>query len=128
MSDARIGDAARGLLRRAVDERVFPSAVAEVGSRTGRLWGGSVGADPETIFDLASLTKPIATISLVLALIDKRRLALDETVASHFGEWRGDDRAAVTVRQLLEHASGLPARLVEPPPEGRREFEHDICT
>jgi CubicO group peptidase (beta-lactamase class C family) len=34
----------------------------------------------------------------------------------------------VTVRDLLEHASGLPARLVDPGPEVRREFEHDICT
>ena len=35
---------------------------------------------------------------------------------------------AVTVRDLLEHASGLPARLVDAPPATRREFEHEICT
>src|SRR5260221_14689437 len=44
-----------------------------------------------------------------------------------FAEWVGADRADVTVRDLLEHASGLPARLVDAPPSSRREFEHDIC-
>ena len=44
-----------------------------------------------------------------------------------FDEWRGADRERVTVRDLLEHASGLAARLIDVPPESRREFEHDIC-
>jgi CubicO group peptidase (beta-lactamase class C family) len=44
-----------------------------------------------------------------------------------FDEWRGPDREAATVQDLLEHASGLAARLVDPPPASRREFEHDIC-
>ncbi len=55
-------------------------------------------------------------------------LSLEARAGSFFPEWRGTDRAAVTVRDLLEHASGLPARLVDPPPGGPREFEHDICT
>src|SRR5262249_44251734 len=45
-----------------------------------------------------------------------------------FSDWRGQDREGVTMRDLLEHASGLPARLVDRPPATRREFEHDICT
>ena len=54
-------------------------------------------------------------------------LQLGEHVAAFFGDWRGADRAQVTIRDLLEHASGLPARLVDPPPTTKREFEHDIC-
>ena len=53
---------------------------------------------------------------------------LDDRIAESFPEWRGADREAVTVQDLLEHASGLPARLLEAPPSTRREFEHDICT
>jgi CubicO group peptidase (beta-lactamase class C family) len=53
---------------------------------------------------------------------------LDEPLVRSVAEWRGDDRAHVTVRDLLEHASGLAARLVDPPPGGRREFEHEICS
>jgi CubicO group peptidase (beta-lactamase class C family) len=48
-------------------------------------------------------------------------------VSEFFAEWRGADRETVTVRDLLEHAGGLSARLLDAPPNGRREFEHDIC-
>ena len=72
-------------------------------------------------------TKPIATTSVLLRLVDGTRDRPRRSVASHFPEWRGGDREAVTVQDLLEHASGLPARLVDPPPEAPREFEHDIC-
>ncbi len=43
-------------------------------------------------------------------------------------DWRGADRDTVTVQDLLEHASGLSARLLDPPPAARREFEHEIGT
>ena len=84
-------------------------------------------ANDATVFDLASLTKPIATTTLVLDLIARGQLTLDEPIAAAFAEWRGADREHVTVRDLLEHASGLTARLLEQAPEQRREFEHDIC-
>ena len=42
-------------------------------------------------------------------------LRLDERVSTFFGDWRGADRESVTVRDLLEHASGLPARLLDAP-------------
>ena len=42
-------------------------------------------------------------------------------------EWNASDRQEVTIQDLLEHAAGLPARLVNPTPRSRREFEHDIC-
>ncbi|HET9833168.1 MAG TPA: serine hydrolase, partial [Vicinamibacterales bacterium] len=57
----------------------------------------------------------------------EHRVSLDDAVASEFKEWTGDDRAGVTVRDLLEHSSGLAARLLDPAPSGRREFEHEIC-
>ena len=58
------------------------------------------------------------------------RGALDilEPVATFFSEWRGADRERATVQDLLEHSAGLAARLIDLPPHGRREFEHDICT
>src|SRR5262249_26357230 len=120
----------------AVAERVFPAAVAEVGATGGVLWRDALGtltfdastrAEFQTPFDLASLTKVIATTSLVMKLADENKLAVDGLIASHFSEWRGTDRDTVAIRDLLEHASGLPARLVDAPPQGRREFEHDIC-
>jgi len=61
----------------------------------------------DTLFDLASLTKPLATAAAVMRLVEDGAVALDDPVAKHlqpFGE-RGKD--AVTLRQLLTHSSGL---------------------
>jgi CubicO group peptidase (beta-lactamase class C family) len=116
--------------------KVYPGAVAEVGTADGVLWSEASGirtfSDPspiekDTPFDLASLTKSVATTTAAMALADAQALRLDDRVARYFAEWCGKDRVAVTVRDLLEHASGLPARLVDRPPGTRREFEHEIC-
>jgi CubicO group peptidase (beta-lactamase class C family) len=131
-------NAARSVLERAIRARVFPAAVAEVGSSTDVAWReafgtlsfdeGSPQARESTIFDLASLTKPIATTSVIMELLAAERLDLREPVATFFDEWRGEDRERVSVRDLLEHAGGLAPRLVDRAPALRREFEHEICT
>ena len=118
---------ARDVLTRAVAAGLFPAATVDVGNSAGPLWQDAIATPPDTLFDLASLTKPIATGSLVMKLLGERRIALDDRVAAGFREWLGPDRESVTIRDLLEHSSGLAARLVEPPPTGRREFEHEIC-
>ena len=129
---------ARKILVDAIAARVFPAATVDVGWSGGILWREALGTltfDDEsqatsasTPFDLASLTKPIATTSALLQLVCEDRVRLEDPVASFFAEWRGTDREPVTVRDLLEHASGLSARLADPLPGGRRELEHDICT
>ena len=131
-------DAARALLERAIEDRIFPAATAEAGDSRGILWrtaagaltfdAGALRADHSTIFDLASLTKPIATTSAIMQLAGGGALDVLEPVATFFSEWRGEDRERATVQDLLEHSAGLAARLIERPPHGRREFEHDICT
>jgi len=131
-------DAARRVLEQAIADRIFPGAAVEVGSMDGILWqetlgtltfdAGSPAVKPETKYDLASLTKVLATTTMVMGLMEKDLLHLDTLVAQCFVEWRGADRETVTIRDLLEHTSGLSARLVDAPPEGRREFEHEICT
>ena len=129
-------DNARRVLEDAIVARTFPAAAVDVGSTAGTLWRDAVGtltADPplaaaiDTPFDLASLTKVLATTTVVMQLMATGRLRLLDRVATFFEDWRGADRVAVTVRDLLEHASGLPARLVDPPPASRREFEYEIC-
>jgi CubicO group peptidase (beta-lactamase class C family) len=127
---------ARAILEAAIDRHCFPAAVVEVGSAQGVCWRDAFGrltfaadaaaATPGTIFDLASLTKPLVTTSLALHLAATRHLDLDLRLADASADWRGTDRDAVTVRDLLEHASGLPARLIDRAPRGRREFEHEI--
>jgi serine-type D-Ala-D-Ala carboxypeptidase len=131
-------DAAGTLITSAIAQRIFPAAVAEVGSGTAVLWRQAFGAltfDPDsraadeaTIFDLASLTKPIATATVALWRVAEGALRLTDRVAQYAPEWRGTDRDEVTMQHLLEHASGLSARLPGAPPPDRREFEHEVCT
>jgi CubicO group peptidase (beta-lactamase class C family) len=127
------------VVQRGVDERAFPAAVVEVGTAGGVLWSqafGRLDADAEsaptrqnTIFDLASLTKVIATTTLVMRLVERGALALDDPIRKWIREWRGNDREDVTVRALLTHSSGLSAWL----PffrdyTGRQEFQHAIAS
>jgi CubicO group peptidase (beta-lactamase class C family) len=128
-------EAARGVLEAAVAARTFQSAAVDVGSSASSLWQDALGTltlDPpapaaiDTPYDLASLTKVLVTTTIAMQLTAAGQLRLEEQVTSFFEDWRGVDRALVTIRDLLEHASGLPARLVDPPPASRREFEHDI--
>jgi CubicO group peptidase (beta-lactamase class C family) len=63
----------------------------------------------DTLFDLASLTKVVATLPAVLRLAELGELALDDRVVRFLPGFQGDGRACVTVRQLLAHTAGLPA-------------------
>ena len=132
-------DAVGDIIRQAVESRAFPAACIEVGSHHEVLWNAAFGAltyDPlapfaaaHTIFDLASLTKVIATATLAMRAVDADRLALDDPLGKWLVGWRGADREHVTIRHLLAHSSGLSAYL----PfyrgcSGRREFEHEICS
>ena len=95
------------------------AACIEVGGQDGSRWTASAGAftfdpyaplaTPDTIFDLASLTKVIAATTLTMRATDAGRLTLDDPVAQWLPDWRGSDRNHVTVRQLLTHSAGLTA-------------------
>jgi CubicO group peptidase (beta-lactamase class C family) len=130
--------AARAVLERALAARAFPAAVIEVGTSHQSLWRHALGrltfsdaaaaATEDTIFDLASLTKVLSTTSLVMRQIEQGTLGLDDPVARHLDSWRGVDREAVTIRDLLTHCSGLAAH----PPlylqhRGRHAFEAAIA-
>jgi CubicO group peptidase (beta-lactamase class C family) len=111
--------AALDALREGLSARVFPGACAEVGSADGAEWCEAVGAlgydpdersvSPDTVYDLASLTKPIATATVAMRLVEAGRVALDTPVTTLVPRWRGVDRSGVTIRDLLEHTAGLPA-------------------
>ena len=130
--------AAQGVLRNAIRDGAFPAAVAEVGHHDVVLWQESfghlthkAGALPttlNTVFDLASLTKVVATTTLAMRAIDRGRLELGEALINWLAEWRGADRKQVTIRHLLSHSSGLTAHLpFFSDCRGRAEFEPAIC-
>ena len=111
--------AAARLIDDAVAARAFPAASIEVGTGAGPLWQHAAGrltydddaasTTPDTIFDLASLTKVIATTTLVMRLVAQRRLLLDTPVRQLVPAWTGMERSRVTVLDLLEHSAGLTA-------------------
>jgi len=112
---------ARTVLDEAHAVGAFPAAVCEVGRAEGAVWTEAFGQltyasdSPETTaatpFDLASLTKVIATTSIVMALVRSGAVRTETVVGDVFPEWRGTDRESITVRHLLDHSSGLPAHV-----------------
>ena len=97
----------------------FPSAVYLVAERGSPIFAGALGnavvnpqpipATLETIYDLASLTKPLVTGLLCSRRIEAGELTLDSSVAHYLAEFDRTDKQEITVRELLTHTSGLPA-------------------
>lgn len=130
---------AADVIERGIHERAFPAAVVEVGTRDAAVWQQAFGrleydveaplTQKDTLFDLASLTKVIATSSLMMRLVDAGRLRLSDRIGEWIPEWRGRDREHVTLRSLLTHSSGLTAWLpFFRDHTGRTEFQHAICS
>ncbi len=104
----------------AIADRASPGVAIAVG-RNGHLallrgygstdWNaaGPPDVDGNTIYDMASLTKVIATTTVAMSLEERGLLNLDRTVASYLPEFNAPDKAAITVRQLLIHRGGLEA-------------------
>ncbi|MCX4744544.1 beta-lactamase family protein [Kitasatospora sp. NBC_01287] len=107
------------------EQQVYPGAVWAVGDAAGTLAGGAVGLldpavpqvpmRPDTLFDLASLTKILAVWSTLGTLWETGRLVLDEPLGAHWPEVAGRPLGRITAGQLLTHTAGLPlhARLRE---------------
>ncbi|MCA9666118.1 MAG: DUF1343 domain-containing protein [Myxococcales bacterium] len=95
------------LLRDALRRKIIPAAQLVVVRRGRVVYRRAVGgAKLDTIFDLASVTKVVATVTSVLQLVERGKLRLDDPVAKHL-RWLGPDKRSITVRQLLLHISGL---------------------
>lgn len=97
----------------------FPSAVYVVSEKGRITFADALGhsvVEPyrittslDTIYDLASLTKPLITGLLCAKRVEEGELTLDSAVAHYLPEFERTDRQMITVRQLLTHTSGLPA-------------------
>jgi CubicO group peptidase (beta-lactamase class C family) len=112
-------DAIHRALARGVDEGAFPGGAAAVffGGRLAHLSSaGRARVVPASIemqvgarFDLASLTKVLATTSAIAVLAARGALALDDAASRLWPPFARAGKGAVTLRELLAHASGLPA-------------------
>ncbi|MGE5837956.1 MAG: serine hydrolase domain-containing protein [Acidobacteriota bacterium] len=111
--------AARRVIVSGLDARAYPAAVIEVGRLSAPVWREPFGrltydpdapsCEPTTIFDLASLTKVIATTSIAMRLVARKTIELDAPAAPFVPEFTRGDRGSISIRHLLTHSSGLPA-------------------
>lgn len=107
----------RKLLRLSVDEGVFPGASVAVLHRDSLLFNEAFGtlrcrgrqraADTSSVWDVASLTKPVVTASIAMQLIERDSLRLDDKVADYLPAFAANGKEEVTIRHLLTHTSGL---------------------
>ncbi|HYW10015.1 MAG TPA: serine hydrolase domain-containing protein, partial [Longimicrobium sp.] len=113
-------ESAEAAVRAAARAGSFPGAALVAGRReaVGLAVGvGHVGwtasaaeVDPErTVYDLASLTKVVATTAAAMVLTEQGKLELDAPVARYLPEFAGGAKDEITIRHLLTHTSGLPA-------------------
>lgn len=83
----------------------------------------------ETSFDAASLTKIIATTAILMRLRDEKQVLLENKIASYLPLWAGKDKSLITIRDLLQHRSGLnewvPLYLQFQSPESAHEYIAD---
>jgi CubicO group peptidase (beta-lactamase class C family) len=126
------------LLRRAVEEGCYPGGVLAVGYQGQLAYEAAVGEAAiipsrrpmtvDTVFDLASLTKPMATATALMLLVEAGRVRLDVPVGAYLPAFHSPRTTSPTLRQLLSHCSGLPAwrpyyQAIDPslpPPDRRR--------
>ncbi|HEX6627971.1 MAG TPA: serine hydrolase domain-containing protein [Gemmatimonadaceae bacterium] len=108
------------IVKTSIEEAVAPGVAIAVG-RNGHIaymkgygyidWNqpGSPVVDTNTLYDLASLTKVIATTTLAMILEENGQLDLSRTVVSYLPEFNSPEKAQITVKQLLTHSGGLEA-------------------
>lgn len=108
-----------GVVQGEIDAGHIPGAVVLVGQGERvvyrQAFGERVpGREPmtlDTVFDVASLTKPVITTTAVMQLVERGKLKLDTSVARYWPAFGRKGKGTITVRQLLTHTSGLPAGL-----------------
>jgi CubicO group peptidase (beta-lactamase class C family) len=108
---------------RLVEEEIakgnFPGAVVLVGQKEDIMYWQAFGdkiidpcqepADRNTIYDLASMTKPIATATSIMILRDRNQIQLDDYVSKYLPAFACNGKEQVRIEHLLTHTSGLPA-------------------
>lgn len=105
------------VVQRGLDRQSMPGAVVLVGYKgkivfqkaygNRQLQPKKVAMTADTVFDMASLTKPIATATSVMQLIEQGKVKLNDPVTKYIPEFAVNGKQAVTVYQLLTHQGGL---------------------
>ena len=105
------------VIRESIDKKELPGAVVLIARHGKVVWRKTYGAravEPQreamttdTIFDLASLTKVVATTTSVMMLIEQGKVRLNDSVVKFIPEMKGGGRDAITIEHLLTHMTGF---------------------
>jgi uncharacterized protein YbbC (DUF1343 family)/CubicO group peptidase (beta-lactamase class C family) len=100
----------------AIEKKELPGAVVLVARHGGVVWRKAYGAraivprretmTADTIFDLASLTKIVATATSIIILVERGKVRLNDSVSLYIPELKGEGREKITIEQLLTHRAG----------------------
>lgn len=105
------------MMRQAAIDGIFPGGVLLVSKNASIIFHQAYGyanifskvpMTMDTIFDLASLTKPLATTLAIMKLVSQKRLGLKQHLGDVLRPFRGSDKARIRIEHLLYHNSGLP--------------------
>ena len=131
------------LILDAIASNIFPGAVLSVSLKGEVVFHEAYGmADifsgskmtVKTFFDLASLTKPLATTLALMLLMQEGRISLDQPIIEILPGFEGSGKRKITIRHLLCHTSGMPDwrpwffRLRRRPSAERKELLHRLLT
>ncbi|MCY2976202.1 MAG: serine hydrolase [Planctomycetota bacterium] len=131
-------DPIEGLIQDALSAGEMAGAVVVVASKEDILYASAFGdrqVEPareamtlDTVFDLASLTKPVATATSIMILVDRGLLKINEPVKTYLPAFGINGKAEVTVEQLLRHTSGLiPDNALKDYQSGLDKAWENIC-
>ena len=105
------------LIAAAMEQQQLPGCVVLIGRPAGIAWFKAYGnkrvapeqeaMSEETVFDLASLTKPLATATSIFKLAEMQKLSIDDPVEQYIPEFAVEGKGEITLRDLLVHRSGL---------------------
>ncbi|HJQ81264.1 MAG TPA: serine hydrolase domain-containing protein, partial [Lacipirellulaceae bacterium] len=136
--DAAMEDRIERLVEKSIERGDMPGCVVLIGRREGIVLEKAYGnraVEPEivpmttdAVFDMASLTKPVATATSVMILIERGQLRLQDKVAKFFPEFATKGKENVTIEQLLIHSAGLiPDNALEDYDQGWKSAKPKIC-
>lgn len=104
------------LMQQALEDNIFPGAVLLVSQNNQFVFHDAVGfrdlftgspMTTDTVFDLASLTKPLATALAVMVLVQQNKVGLDQNLSDVLPAFKKDAKASIKIKHLLYHNSGL---------------------
>ncbi len=119
-SDKALDNEVTKIINEAIGKKAFPGCqvlVAHNGKVVYEKCFGNLDYEhnrkvtPNTIYDLASLSKTSGTLMAVMKLYDQKKITLDDRISTYLPFLKGSDKENITIREILFHESGMPASL-----------------